>query len=105
MSYKKWISREEEASFPQFNGYKEAIEFFREKYGDQFKLLNVTTFDGQKLFFCAYIVDPEKFDKMNNYIRERDSGLIDSSDPETEGFIESYQSIEIMEDGSLHIVH
>jgi hypothetical protein len=105
MSFEKWISRQEEAELPEFKSHDEARAYFKEKYGDAFQLSDSDVIDGRKIYFYMYIVDWDRFNKMQEYMRKQNSRLLNAADPETNGFIDSYQSVQIWEDGEIHIVH
>lgn len=105
MPFKLRISREKEAEIPDFKGHEEARKYFKEKYGDAFQLSESLEVDGEKVYFYMYIVDKEKFNEMQDYMRKQSTRLINAGNPETKGFMESYQSIQIFEDGRVNITH
>ncbi len=105
MSLKLWISREEAAEIPNFKSHEEARKYFKERYGDAFQLSEPFKIDGEQVYSYMYIVDKEKFNEMQDYMDKHNTRLINAGDPETEGFMESYQSILIFEDGRLSITH
>lgn len=92
------ISREEEARIPQFDSHEEAREWFKARYGDAFMMTDSEYIGGQKCYFYYLILDPEAFHKGQKEMQENgySAGL---------AFMKSYQSIQIMQDGSVHIVH
>lgn len=97
--YKDWISRKEEEEIPQFDSHKEAKEYFSAKYGKDFILTSIEKIDGQKCYFYYLIVNWENYRRLQNAMAKRETGNLDSV------LIESAQPIQIMEDGSVHIVH
>ncbi|MEC3195663.1 hypothetical protein P9Z84_23635 [Bacillus cereus] len=105
MPLKLWISGEEEAEIPNFKSHEEARNYFKEKYGDAFQLSEPFRIDGEQVYSYMYIVDKKKFNEMQNYMEKHNTRLIDAGNPETEGFMEFYQSILIFEDGRLSITH
>ena len=96
--FKGWISRQEEAELPAFTDHEQAKAYFREKHGDAFVVQDVEIIDGQNCYFCALIVDRETY-----YTGRRK--LMQGHAVMGMEFPQSYQPIQIMEDGSVHIVH
>lgn len=94
----KWISREEENALPLFGSHKEARLFFTEKYGSDFIVESIEMVGAEKCYFCSLIVDRETFVEMQELMRK---GLPVSGDR----FLSCAQPIQIMESGSVHIVH
>lgn len=94
----KPISREEEAALPVFKSYNEARAFFLNRYGDNFMLENVETFDDETIYFCILILDKDAWVKGCKQLQ--DHGYIIGTD-----FINSYQPIQISDKGSIHIVY
>lgn len=94
----KWISREEENNLPRFGSYKEARVFFEKKYGDNFVVDTVELIGEEKCYFCSLIVDRKSFDEMQELLRK---GMPISENR----FLACAQPIQIMESGSIHIVH
>ena len=92
------ISREEEAALPVFNSYNEARAFFLNRYGDNFMLENVETFDDETIYFCILILDKDAWIKGHQKLQEH--GYVLGSE-----FLHSYQSIQISATGSIHIVY
>ncbi|WP_103652723.1 hypothetical protein [Bacillus thuringiensis] len=105
MPLKLWISREEEAGIPDFKSYEEAREYFKEKYGDAFQLSESLEVDGEQVYLYMHIVDKEKFNEMQEYRSKHNTRFINAGNPETKGFMESYQSIQVFEDGRVNITH
>ncbi|TKI83289.1 hypothetical protein, partial [Bacillus mycoides] len=93
MPMKLWISREEEAEIPNFTSLEEARKYFKEKYEDAFQLSESFKIDGEQVYSYMYIVDRKKFNEMQDYMEKHNTRLIDAGNPETKGFMESYQSI------------
>lgn len=97
----KPISREEEAALPAFNGAEEAYRYFRETYGDRFAYQGIeTTGNGERYWLCHLVIDRDAYLQG---MRE----LAGESAPTIDGlrFLRSYQVFELMESGSIHIVH
>jgi hypothetical protein len=93
------ITHEEEAKLPFFNDYEEAREWFKEKYGDSFILTSSEIIDDQICYFYYLILDHKVFEAGQ---KEKESKGIMT---DAINFMGSYQEIQIMEDGSVHIVH
>lgn len=72
--------------------------FFEEKYGSDFIVESIETIGAEKCYFCSLIVDRETFLEMQELLRK---GLSFSGDR----FLSCAQPIQIMESGSVHIVH
>lgn len=94
----KAITRQAESELPEFGSYDEAKEYFAEKYGVDFILEDIELIGGQHCYFHAIILDWEKYQKGR--IEMMRSGSVSGLD-----YISSYQPIQIMQDGSVHIVH
>lgn len=95
----KWITREEEAELPSFNSHTEAREFFKKKYGSRFQLNDSLELLEGKIYIYNLITNKEKYMKS---IGDMESGV------GAEAIMEyhmSHQTIEIGEDGSIHILH
>lgn len=92
------ISREDESRFPKFNSYDEARAYFVEKFGSDFIFQDVDDIDGQQCFFHAVVVDWEKY-KAGRLQLQR-NGHVTGID-----FVLSYQPVQIMQDGSVHVVY
>ncbi|MEC2715352.1 hypothetical protein P9X50_27290, partial [Bacillus cereus] len=58
---------------------------------------------GEQVYSYMYIVDKGKFNEMQQYMEKHNTRIINAGDPETIGFMESYQSSLIFEDGKLNI--
>ena len=94
----KAITRAGENELPNFGNYEEAKAFFTERYGSDFILQDIDRIGEQLCYFHALVLDWEEYDRGQKQLREQGS---------LTGFeyIGSYQPIQIMEDGSLHIVY
>ncbi|MDN3427280.1 hypothetical protein QL992_10060 [Microbacterium sp. APC 3898] len=91
------ISKQEENEFPLFTTHEEAIKFFEEKYGEKFVFEESSDTSDGLCFFYRLITDEEAYIK----------GI---SDLNSTGYIgiefkNSYQPIQIMENGSIQIDH
>jgi len=93
------ISRKAEAEFPKFDSHENARKFFKNKYGDSFVMANSEVINDEKIYFYNLILDRKNyfggFKKL-----EKDGIIVDSLN-----FMNSYQPIEIWEDGRIHIIH
>lgn len=95
------ISREEEAKIPQFHSHEEAKAWFEDRYGEDF-ILTGTEYLGQeqeKCYFYYLILDWKEYMKGLKEVRinhNMAAGL---------DFLYSHQPVQIMENGSIHIVH
>lgn len=93
----KPISREDEANIPAFSSHNDAIEYFKDKYGSDFLY---EEYDSECYFFCL-ILDHEAFRKGRNAMAKGEPLTGDDA----LSFIYSYQSIQIFDNGNVHIVH
>lgn len=76
-SLKLWISREKEAEIPNFKSNVETKKKCKEKYGDAFRISESFNIDGEQVFSYMYIVDKEKFNEMQVYIKKHNTRFID----------------------------
>lgn len=93
----QWISRQEEAELPTFKTYEEARDYFEEKYGEKFVFEESSDTGDGICFFYRLITDEEAYIKGASDLNS--NGYVGME------FMNSYQPIQIMEDGSIHIVH
>lgn len=92
------ISREDESSFPGFASYEEARMYFSERFGSDFILQDIEDVGGQQCFFHAVVVDWEKY--KNGQLQFSRGEAVTGLD-----YISSYQPVQIMQDGSVHVVY
>ena len=92
------ISREDESRFPKFASYEEAKVFFGERYGSDFILQDIDDVGGQQCFFHAVVVDWEQY-KLGQLQFSRGEAVTGLD------YISSYQPVQIMQDGSVHVVY
>lgn len=92
------ISRKDEESIPQFNSHKEAKEWFEERYGKDFILTGIEQVGEEQCYFYYLVLDWEEYKKGQKELQENGymAGL---------SFLMSHQPVQIMESGSVHIVH
>lgn len=92
------ITRREEAKLPSFNSHEEAKAYFKERYGDDFITVGSETIMGEKCYFYYILLDRVAFEEGTRKIQ---AGIHDASLK----YLESHQPVQIMESGSVHIVH
>ncbi|RKD26480.1 hypothetical protein BEP19_16715 [Ammoniphilus oxalaticus] len=92
------ISREDEDKIPKFNDHAEARAWFKERYGDNFEMVTSDLSEGGKVYFYHLVLDRLKYNEMQRKLRE-ESNFIGTE------LMFSYQSVEIFENGRIHIVH
>lgn len=92
------ISRKDEESIPQFNSHEEAKKWFEDRYGKDFILTGVDEVGDELCYFYYLILDWEQYRKGLKQI-EKD-GRMTGFD-----FLFSHQPVQIMQSGSVHIVH
>ncbi|TWT06401.1 hypothetical protein FQV26_00880 [Planococcus sp. CPCC 101016] len=93
----QWISKQEEAELPAFKSHEEARDYFEEKYGEKFVFEESSTASDGWCFFYRLITDEEAYIKGVSELNATGNIGIE--------FMNSYQPIQIMEDGSIRIVH
>lgn len=92
------ISREEDAKLPVFDSHEEARAYFKEGYGADFIMVGSETIMGEKCYFYYILLDRVAFEEGTRKIQ---AGIHDASLK----YLESHQPVQIMESGSVHIVH
>lgn len=93
------ISREEEANLPNFSSHQEAREYFKNKYGSsRFVMTDSDVIDGRDIYFYYLILDPKAYKDGQKKLLE--DGYVTGFE-----YFHSHQSIEIFEDGDIHIIH
>ncbi len=92
------ISRNDEAELPDFSNHELARKYFKNKYGDRFVMASSEIIDGMKIYFYNLILDDEIYKDGQEKLGRGEPvlGL---------ELMNSYQPIEIWEDGRIHIVH
>ncbi|MFJ7936894.1 hypothetical protein [Sporosarcina sp. NPDC096371] len=92
------ISRNDEANLPDFSSHDEARKYFKNQYGDRFVMMSSEMIDEQKVYFYSLLLDPETFHEGQKKLSQGETvnGL---------ALLNSYQSVEIFEDGQIHIIH
>lgn len=92
------ISRKDEESIPQFHSHEEAKKWFEGRYGKDFILTDVDYIGKEKCYFYSLILDWEEYQKGQKALQE--NGYMAGLE-----FLMSHQPVQIMESGSIHIVH
>lgn len=92
------ISRKDEESIPQFHSHEEAKKWFEDRYGKDFILTGVEYAGEEKCYFYYLILDWEVYTKGLKELRT--TGNVAGIE-----FLYSHQPVQIMESGSVHIVH
>lgn len=93
------ISREEEANFPIFNSHDDARKFFKDKYGDDFQMVDSYFIDDKKIYFYKLILNRKVYFEI---IDAMEKGMLVEMNEER---IFCTQDIQIFESGHLHIIH
>lgn len=94
----KKITREEEAHIPTFDNHKEAREWFTIKYGDDFIPAGSEIISDEICYFYYLLLDRATFEAEYRKLQEGRLG-------DAMAYLKSYQSIEIMSRGGVHIIH
>ena len=92
------ITREQEDVMPLFLNHKSAREWFKSHYGNRFVMKESSYIDGEKVYFYHLVMNRDAYLKGINKMSEGE--LIGGLD-----FIDSYQPIEITEDGMVHVIY
>ena len=92
------ISREEESGIPEFESNKEARSWFLLKYGDDFEYTTSEIIGEEICYFYNLILDRKVYEEEHRKLIEGRLG-------DAMALLNSYQSIQIMNNGSVHIVH
>jgi len=92
------ISRKAEAELPNFSSHDEARKHFKNKYGQRFVMMSSEIIDDQKVYFYSLLLNPETF-------HDGQKKLSQGEPVEGLALINSYQPVEIFEDGRIHIIH
>lgn len=92
------ISREDENHFPKFISYEDARVYFSERFGSDFILQDIEDINGQQCYFHAVVVDWEQY-KIGQLQFSRGEAVTGLD------YIFSYQPVQIMQDGSVHVVY
>lgn len=93
------ISRQAEAEIPEFDSHENARKYFKNKYGNHFVMMSSEMIDDEKIYFYSLILDRKIFEEGQKQM-SKDGFMADALD-----YMNSYQSIEIFEDGRIHIIH
>ncbi|PSL40232.1 hypothetical protein B0H99_106252 [Planomicrobium soli] len=91
------ISPQEEAGLPLFKSHEGARNYFEEKYGEKFVFEESIDSDKGVCFYYRLIINEEAYVKGITELNS--TGYVGIE------FMNSYQPVQIMEDGSLHIVY
>lgn len=114
--YPNRLTREFEASVPEFNSYTEAKEWFKKEFGEKFTgLKDVIDLGHQDCFEHHVIVDKESYEQgikqleqavSTGVVETTEDGtpLVNAAEYDAMDFLMSYHEIQINEDGSVHIV-
>ncbi|WP_373896407.1 hypothetical protein [Virgibacillus sp. CBA3643] len=92
------ITREEETRFPTFLNHKSARLWFKEKYGKHFVMVGSEVIDGEKVYFYNLVLDRETY--LEGREKLQSGEMVTGFD-----FINSYQAVEVYENGNIHVVH
>lgn len=89
-----WMSREFEANLPEFQTQQEAYDFFNDLFGASFDLQYIE----ETFWSCAIVHEPEAYVKGAKE-------LIGNGFTSGLAFMFSHQPVQIMNDGSIHMVY
>lgn len=94
----KKISRQDEQDLPDFSSHEEAREYFKGLYGKNFMLTESQVIDDEKLYFYILILNSDAYYAGQKQLA--DEGIVYGLE-----YMDSLQSVEIWEDGRIHVVH
>ena len=94
----KKITREEEALIPAFQGRREALRWFRDKYGDDFEMVSTEHYGDEICNFCVLILNRPEYEISKKALEH--GHLVNGMK-----FLKTFQQIEIYKGGRIHIVH
>jgi len=94
----KKYSRADEASLPVFYNHRQARLYFKNKHGDNFFMVDSDILEGEKIYFYHLVLNQQDYKKGINQLRS--SGSVSGLE-----FMNSYQKIEIWENGNIHMIH
>lgn len=100
------LDRSFEKEIPEFKSHDEARTWFKEKFGDNFFMVEIMTVDDQKLYRYHLVTDRAAYDafqKKQQAAMEK-QGFYALQEEDMAGFM-SNNTVEIFEDGSIHIVY
>lgn len=96
------ITREDEAKLPNFNSHRDARVFFEARYHDAFQIEDsFIVGEGDDATICyryALILNRKVYEEG---LRQLTRGSMANADE----FLRSYQPIEIMLNGDVHVIH
>ena len=92
------ISREEEAALPDFDSHEEARNWFKEKYGKDFMMVDSELISEEIIYFYHLILNRDVYEREMEKLRKGEPSV--GTD-----LMNSYQVVEIFEGGNIHIVH
>lgn len=95
------ITREMENALPSFKSHVAAAAYFKEQYGSDFVFEYAEHIGDMYCYFYALIVDHGNYQKGRKLLTKGQSIIGELSLQ----FINSYQPVQIMEDGHIHIVY
>lgn len=95
---KNAITREQETKFPSFSDHESARSFFKEKYGAAFQLVNSELIGDRKCYFYHLILAQNNYQELQEQLSKGEAVM-------GMELIFSYQSVEIFEDGAVHVVY
>lgn len=95
------ISRQEESTFPEFTSHHEAAAFFKERFGSDFIFEDSEPIDGMQCHFYCIVTDHESYFRGRKLLNKGQSvsGELGMK------YLLSHQPVQIMENGSVHIVY
>ena len=94
----KRITREEEELLPDFTSWSEATNYFRNRFPDSFLYISNTETSSGKIWTYHLILDCPAY--MKGMRRLQEGGFSAGLE-----LLNSYQPVEIHDDGRVHIVH
>lgn len=91
------ITRSAEAELPHFSNHEEARDYFKNQYGNRFMMTDSRILDGVKTYFYHLVLDDQAY--QDGIKKSQNGERVSDMD-----FLFSYQSVEITEDGQIHVI-
>lgn len=92
------ITRQEEAELPDFGSFREAWDYFQDKYTEDFIYTGKEDHGDATWHFCNLIIDQEAYRKGR---KQLEAGI----QTDAMSYLNSHQPVQIAETGDIHIVY
>lgn len=93
------ITREIEQTLPLFLNHQSARIYFKKIFGNRFVMVDSFVVDGVKYYSYHLVINKDV------YMENRKSEIMADLEITADNFFNSFQEIEISEDGFIHIIY